>query len=241
MKLDESSPIPLYYQLENIIKRRIEIGEYKSGERIPSLNQLSEEFNLSKATISKAVGNLIEEGILYRERGQGTFVSEEKVKDFTEFKGFTETMLAEGKKPSTKVLSQDVISPNELICDKLMINNNQKVILTVRLRIADDIPVAFEKSYIPYALAPGLLKLDLAKDSIYQHLREEGYTLTKTIQEIEAIEADKELSDILKVKQGKAVLKRRRVTLSNDNPVEFSLSFYPGDRYVITTESVSTT
>ncbi|PRX32478.1 GntR family transcriptional regulator [Orenia metallireducens] len=241
MRLDESSPIPLYYQLENIIRRRIEIGEYKPGERIPSLNQLNEEFNLSKVTISKAVANLIEEGILYRERGQGTFVSEEKVKDFSETTGFTETMIEEGRKPSTKVISQDLVSPSELICDKLMINDKQKVILTVRIRIADEIPVAFEKSYIPYAVAPKLLELDLSKDSIYQHLREEGYSLNKTIQEIEAIEADKELSDLLEVKRGKAILKRKRLTFSNGNPVEFSFSFYPGDRYVITTESISTT
>ena len=92
MKLDNNSPLPLYYQLENIIKKRIEEGIYKVDEKIPSERTLSEELNISRMTISKAINNLVEEGILYRKRGQGTFVSKNKIDFFPGLMGFTEIM-----------------------------------------------------------------------------------------------------------------------------------------------------
>ncbi|WP_459838241.1 GntR family transcriptional regulator [Halanaerobaculum tunisiense] len=239
MELNENSPIPLYYQLENIIRERIEKEEYQVGDKIPSLAELSNKFNLSKMTVSKAINNLVEEGILYRERGKGTFVSEEKIDDFSDFKGFSKTMKSRGLEPETKVLSQEVIYPKEVICDKLEIPKSQKVILTVRLRLADDIPIAFEKSFIPQTVCPRLLEIDLAEGSIYNTLKEEGYKLTGTIQEIEAIESDEYLSDLLEMEIGKPVLKRNRVTLAQDKRVEFSFNFYPGDRYSIISKSIS--
>ncbi|GAB6099950.1 GntR family transcriptional regulator [Halanaerocella petrolearia] len=239
MELNENSPIPLYYQLENIIRERIEKEEYQVGDKIPSLTELSKKFNLSKMTISKAINNLVEEGVLYRERGKGTFVSEEKIDDFSDFKGFKKTMKSRGVEPETKVLSQEIVCPKEIICNKLEISKEEKVILTVRLRLADSIPIAFEKSFIPHSVCSRLLEIDLAKNSIYNTLKKNGYKLTGTVQEIEAIESDKYLSDLLEMEIGKPVLKRNSVTFAQDKRVEFSFNFYPGDRYSIISKSTS--
>ena len=168
MKLDENSPFPLYYQLENLIREKIENGTFKVDEKIESERKLSEKLNLSRMTISKAINNLVEEGILYRKRGQGTFVSKHKVDFFPGLKGFTKIIKDKGMTPSSKVITQDLIIPDKHICEKLNISENDKVIFTERLRLADDQIINLEKSYIPYSLCPNLLDTDLTSESIYK-------------------------------------------------------------------------
>lgn len=231
MKLDENSPIPLYYQLENIIRKKIENGEYKIDEKISSERKLSEELNLSRMTISKAINNLVEEGVLYRKRGQGTFVSKDKVDFFPGLMGFTEIMKRKGMKPSSKVISQEIIVPNKTICQKLQISENEKVILTQRLRLADNQIINLEKSFVPYSLCKKLLEIDLSKESIYKQLTTEGYKPTKVVQEIQAILSNEELSELLQINIDEPILKRERITFSNYTSIEFSLNFYRGDIY----------
>lgn len=239
MNLDENSAIPLYYQLENIIRRRIENGIYKIDDKIPSERSLSEEFALSRMTVSKAVNSLVDAGILYRKRGQGTFVSKKKVEFFPGLKGFVEIMKEKGLTPSSKVVNQEIIKPNKTIPKKLQISENEKIIVTERLRLADDEIIALEKSYVPYSLCSELLKVDLSKESIYKYLTIEGYKPTKVVQEIQATLADEEMSKLLQIEVGAPILKRERVTFSKEIPIEFSLNFYKGDRYsmTITTEN----
>jgi len=231
MKLDENSLIPLYYQLENKVRGRIEDNKYKEDEKIPSERQLSEELGLSRMTVSKAINNLVDEGVLYRKRGQGTFVAPKKVKFFPELMGFAEIMMQKGMTPSSKLVSQDIILPSKILCEKLQIAENEKLILTQRLRLADNRIIGLEKSFVPHFLCENLLNVDLEEQSIYKCLSSAGYKLTKVIQEIQATLSNQELSKLLQIDIGKPILKRERVTFSNDMPIEFSLNFYRGDTY----------
>lgn len=231
MKLNENSPVPLYYQLENIIREKIEKGQYNIDEKIPSERNLSEELNVSRMTVSKAINSLVEEGVLYRKRGQGTFVSKNKVDFFPGLMGFTEIISNKGMKPSSKIISQEVILPNKAICEKLQISENEKVILTQRLRLADDQIINLEKSFVPYSLCQDLIEIDLTKESIYKQLTTKGYKPTKAVQEIQAILSNEEISTLLQIEINEPLLKRERVTFSNDTPIEYSLNFYRGDIY----------
>lgn len=233
MKLDDNSPIPLYYQLENIIKKRIEEGIYKIDEKIPSERTLSEELKISRMTISKAICNLVEEGILYRKRGQGTFVSKNKVDFFPGLMGFTEIMESKGMRPSSKVIYQSVIMPDKHLCEKLKITENQEVIFTQRLRLADNEIINLEESYVPYYLCPKLLEADLSVESIYKLLTDEGYKLSKAEQEVQAILSSNELSEFLQINVDEPILKRKRITYSKDIPIEYSLNYYRGDVYTM--------
>lgn len=233
MKLDDNSPIPLYYQLENIIKKRIEEGIYKVDERIPSERKLSEELSISRMTISKAINNLVEEGVLHRKRGQGTFVSKNKIEFFPGLMGFTEIMKNKGMKPSSKVISQSVIMPDKHLCEKLRISEKEKVIFTQRLRLADNEIVNLEKSYVPYSLCPKLLEVDLSVESIYKLLTNEGYKPSKVEQEVQAILSNDELSELLQINIDEPILKRKRITYSKDMPIEYSLNYYRGDVYTM--------
>ena len=233
MKLDNNSPLPLYYQLENIIKKRIEEGIYKVDEKIPSERTLSEELNISRMTISKAINNLVEEGGLYRKRGQGTFVSKNKIDFFPGLMGFTEIMENKGMKPSSKVISQSVIMPDKHLCEKLQVTENEEVIFTQRLRLADNEIINLEESYVPYSLCPKLLEADLSVESIYKLLTDEGYKLSKAEQEVQAILSNNELSELLQINVDEPILKRKRITYSKDMPIEYSLNYYRGDVYTM--------
>lgn len=233
MNLDDNSPIPLYYQLESIIRKKIEKGIYKIDEKIPSERKLSEELNLSRMTISKAINNLVEEGVLYRKRGQGTFVSKNKVDFFPGLMGFTEIMENKGLKPGSKVISQKLIVPDKHLSEKLQISEDEKVIFTQRLRLADDEIINFEKSYVPYSLCSKLLEVDLSRESIYKLLTDEGYKPTKADQEVQAILSNDELSELLKISVSEAILKRKRITYAKDTPIEYTLNYYRGDIYTM--------
>ena len=233
MKLDDNSPVPLYYQLENIIRKRIEECIYKVDEKIPSERKLSEELNISRMTISKAINNLVEEGGLYRKRGQGTFVSKNKIDFFPGLMGFTEIMENKGMKPSSKVISQSVIMPDKHLCEKLQVTENEEVIFTQRLRLADNEIINLEESYVPYSLCQKLLEADLSVESIYKLLTDEGYKLSKAEQEVQAILSNNELSELLQINVDEPILKRKRITYSKDMPIEYSLNYYRGDVYTM--------
>lgn len=233
MKLNDNSPIPLYYQLENIVKKRIKDGIYNIDEKIPSERSLSEEFNLSRATISKSINNLVEEDVLYRKRGQGTFVSKNKVDFFPGLLGFTKIMNQKGMNPSSKVISQSLIIPDQNLCDKLKISEDEKVIFIQRLRLADNEIINLEKAYVPYNLCPQLLDADLSIESIYKLLTDEGHKPSKADQEVQAILSNDELSNLLKINENDAVLKRKRITYSKHAPIEYTLNYYRGDIYTM--------
>lgn len=244
MNLDENSPIPLYYQLESIIKKRLEDGIYKVDEKIPSERKLSEELNISRMTISKAINNLVEEGILYRKRGQGTFVSKSKVDFFPGLMGFTDIIKNKNMNPSSKVICQKIIQPDHHVCEKLQILESEKVIFTQRLRLADNEIINLEKSYVPYSLCPKLLEVDLSVESIYKLLTEAGYKPSRANQEVQAILSYGELSGLLQIDMDAPILKRKRVTYSKDTPIEYTpieytVNYYRGDVYtmVMTVES----
>lgn len=79
--VEKNSPIPIYIQIEEIIKQRIDLEEYRIGETIPSERELSLQFNVSRMTVRQAITNLVNSGLLYREKGRGTYVANPKLGD----------------------------------------------------------------------------------------------------------------------------------------------------------------
>src|SRR5665647_2612042 len=77
--LDETSPVPLYYQLQEIIRSRIESGQWQPGQQLPPEAELCEEFSLSRGTVRQALADLVREGLLHRRRGKGSFVATPKI------------------------------------------------------------------------------------------------------------------------------------------------------------------
>ncbi|MDD5551503.1 MAG: GntR family transcriptional regulator, partial [Candidatus Omnitrophica bacterium] len=176
-KINKRIPIPIYYQLKEIISEKIESGELKTGEKVTSENKLSELYQISRMTVRQAIKELIEEGLLYSEKGKGTFVARPKLKrDLSELTSLTEEMKQSVYRVRTKVLEMEVISASKKVAYKLEIAPGEKVIKIDRLRLIDAQPFFLETSFLPFEICPGLSKDDLNSNSLYS-LLEEKYKL----------------------------------------------------------------
>ncbi|WP_371361826.1 HTH-type transcriptional repressor NagR [Sporomusa rhizae] len=233
-KLDKESPLPLYYQLKNIICEMIENEELKPHDPIHSERELCDYHNVSRMTVNKAITSLVTEGVLYREQGKGTFVAPSKEKQqLSNLLGFTEEMRNRGLKVDTKLLSFKRKSATKKLQQELEIGQDQDVFEIIRLRCVSGDPYALETAYIPVALCTGLSAELLDGKSLYEVLDNQfGLQAEYAYQTIEPVAVNDYESDILAIKEGAlALLFSRRTYLKNDVPMEVTKAIYRGDRY----------
>lgn len=225
--------IPIYQKIENDIKEKINNKEIKEGDLIPSENQLTEIYNVSRMTVRQALNNLVSEGYLYKHKGKGTFVSQRKIeKNIHGVRGFTEEMESLGKVVRSEVTKFELIIPKAEIAEKLFLNGEDKVFYIERTRYADDSPVLHELLYIPYTMFKDLTKEDMAK-SFYNYIEDlSTYKISHCMQSIEALGSDRQISDVLEIAKNSPILRIVRNTfLSNGRPFEYVISTYRSDQY----------
>lgn len=236
--LNKDSHIPIYVQIEEVLKQRIYVGDYKVGEPIPSERDLSKSFDVSRMTVRQSITNLVASGMLYREKGKGTYVAKPKLEQpLNGLTSFTEDMLARGLEPSSKLVKfEKQIAPTEVARD-LQLQEHAEVYQLVRIRNADDQPMAIERTYIPVEIFPDLNR-EIIENSLYQ-LIEEKYQLKigNAIQKMEATIVAKEDSKFLQLEQNAVVLLIKRIScLADGRPFEVVRSSYRADRYKFISE-----
>jgi len=237
--LERDGPIPIFQQIRERLEQAIVTGELGSHERIPSERELSEGFGVSRMTIRQALGALTQSGRLYSRNGRGTFVAERKIEQpLQRLTSFTQDMLARGVRPSSRLLSAEVISAPLDLAESLEISPGAEVVRIARLRLADEQPVALETSHLPHRVCRGILENDLSTSSLYQLLAERyGVMLGSARQTIEAAEPSHEEHRLLALSRRIPVLRIRRVTsASGGGVVEFVRAVYRGDRYQLQVE-----
>jgi GntR family transcriptional regulator len=233
-----NSPIPRYYQLKEIMRERVRTGEWKPGDLIPSERELGEKYGISRMTARQAITDLVNEGLFYREQGKGTFVSRHKItQQLIHLTGFTEDIRARGQRPSTKVLSAQMVPADEVTAERLRIKAGQLLFCLRRLRLADDEPLAIELSQLSFTGCERLLEEDLENNSLYRVLETKyGIPPMEAEQELEAGLAGSEEAQILKIPTGSSVLFIRRTTYTDRNqPFEYAKSVYCGNKYTFYT------
>lgn len=233
MKIDKNSPLPIYYQIQQKLKKMIEDGELKPGDKIPSENELCESYKVSRMTVRQAVNKLVEEQLLVRYRGLGTFVQQKKVTQSVDWlQGFTEYMVKMGLKPSSKTLSFNLIKADELLAQKLKIKADDLVYYIERLRLADGAPIALEHTYLPVDLVPNLTE-EVLDQSLYDYLEKDlGFAIKFATQSIEATIGEKHINKTLEVPVQAPVLIMEQITyIDEETPLEYVRCIYRSDRY----------
>ena len=163
--IDKKSHVPIYVQIEEELKKKIFHGEYKKGEAIPSERYLTEMFDVSRMTVRQAITNLVTSGLLYREKGRGTFVSTPKFEQsLNSLTSFTEDMISRGLTPSSKIIKFEKQVPSIDIAEDLSLEVGEEVYFVMRIRNADEKPMAIERTYIPVKLFPNLNEAKSRKD-----------------------------------------------------------------------------
>ncbi|MCP3027842.1 GntR family transcriptional regulator [Halobacillus sp. A5] len=231
--VDKKSPLPMYYQIEEDLKQRIANQEYKTSDMIPSERELSEAFKVSRMTVRQAITNLVNEGVLYREKGRGTFVAEEKIEQPLQgLTSFTEDMKARGMEASSRLLTFEVMRAPSDISRKLEIGEEAAVYKIQRIRYADQKPMAVETNFLSVDMFPDLSE-ETVLGSLYSYVEKmKKQTIGKAHQMIEATTADQSLADLLDIPVDSAILSiERHSSLSDGTPFEVVKSSYRADRY----------
>lgn len=233
--LDRISSVPLYAQIHEKLRRQIESDEFQAGAAIPSERELAEMYKVSRMTARQAINALKGEGFVYQERGVGTFVSKRKLDVHTRnLNGFTEEMLARGLAPSTKILlSRREKAEPETAQELGLSDDDDEVFHFQRLRLADELPLAFEDGYLPAKRFPRLDEKDLKNESLYKILENDyGIVMHHAEEILEATCATKEIAKALTIKAKSALLIVHRVVFTESNlAVESVKTFYRADRY----------
>ncbi|GKQ43164.1 transcriptional regulator [Companilactobacillus sp. RD055328] len=225
--------IPVYIQIHNQIKKDIESGKWKVGERIPSERTLSLNFHVSRMTLRQAIQTLVDEGILQRKVGSGTFVANSKVQEkMTGTTSFTEIMKQQGRSPSSKTISYHLTDPTLSEIENLQLRSGEQIIRMERIRYADMQPICFETTSIPASLVENLSKEDITT-SFYDALEHKAdMTLGSANQTVSATLASERIAGLLDIKRNSAILRLRQLTfLDNDQPIEYVRTQYVSDRF----------
>ena len=234
-KISKDNPVPIYYQIKEILLEMIENEELKCGDTIPTEREICEFQSVSRMTVNKAVLELVNQGILYREQGKGTFVSKPKEKKELKYlKSFTEEMREKGLDSNVKILSFEVKQATKQVKTMLdMTEEDNKVIEIKRLRISDNEPVAIETAYIPRNLCPDMTKKMIEGKSLYDIFRDKyKYYPNRAKQTIEPIMLNEYERTLLNQPSTSLALLFKRNTYTKDGiHIEYTNAIYRSDKY----------
>ncbi len=231
-----------HQEIKEYIVDRIKRKEISPFAAIESENELARKFNVSRMTARKVIDELVVLGVLHREHGRGTFVSDRpRFKDLQSFLCFTEEAESRGLKVYNHIVDYHKDAPSPTIMQRLGISKNKPVWYIRRVRCVDGESYAYEDaSYI--ASLFGDCNETILEGSIYHHLEKNiGLTISFANQEIEAVVADEHLAELLQVSVGLPLLKITMVSyLKNGAPFEFTKTYYRSDRFKITQSAFRT-
>ena len=225
--------IPIYQQIIDYIKEYIEKGIYQKGNIIPSEQEFCKQFNTSRMTVRRAINELVNDGFLYRVQGRGTFVSHYVFKKSLEMVGFSSYMEKMGIKPSSKVLSFELIKPEAWLAEELKILPSDNVFFLSRVRMADLEPIAIENVYLPEKRFPGLDQYSFEEISLYDTLRTQYKAeIFLRHEKMNAVVVKGENANILFSKDQGVVLHTWGLDFdSNMNPIAYADAIYHGTKY----------
>lgn len=205
--VDKRSHRPLYLQVVDYLVGRIHDGDLPTGSRVPSERELAEELGVSRTTARLAVDQLVRTGMVYREQGRGTFVAEPRMRGVQGFQSFSQDVRARGSKPGSRVIRFGLIPPDPDTQAKLRIGADDLALELVRLRTSDGEPIAFQESYLPRDLVPGLEDDDMTDRSLFTVLRERYFVYPAwTEAEVRATFASGEVCQLLGISEDQPVL-----------------------------------
>lgn len=231
--LKQDAITPLYVQLMEELETSIRNGVYKPGDKIMTEAEMAKEYGVSLITVRKAVGSLMEKGLVVRKQGKGTFVTKPKYsRNMKKLQSFTEMCEQMGVKPGARVLENRLIMADKKVADRLGIEPGSNVVYISRLRLADGEPVQVEKSYFPLKYA-FLLEEDLNNGSMFECLKEKaGAKVASSEKMIELCRATAEEAALMDVKKGDYLLFVKSTAYDeNGEPMYAGIQLINGDRF----------
>lgn len=235
-RINKDLPVPYYYQIVQVLRESIADIEEKDDHieiPLPSEAELCDLFSVNRGTIRHALDMLEREGLIYREKGRGTFVRRRRVEvDLSYLCSTTDDLRNRGWEPSTEVISINQVSPRSHICTSLNLGETDKVWEVYRKRLANGEPISLQRAFFPVSLMPDLVKKDLTGS--FFNLWKDFYKIQVKDgeQTIRTRSATSEEAELLLISECDPIFEITRVTYDiNNQPFEYLISVWRGDRY----------
>ncbi len=234
-KVNKEDKTPLYLQLSTIIKDMIETQELKPGSVLMSERDLCKWQNMSRMTVNKAIKNLVNEGLLERKQGKGTFVAKPKIKyPYQRLQGFTEMMTKKGLRIKNKLLSFECGIESEEIKKKLKVTDDTDLIYKIeRVRFIEEEPFVYEVVYVKQSMCPDLSEVLVNNASLYQLYREHyHHEIIRAEQVIRPTLMTKQVATLLHQSKDNLALHIDRVVYTSDEAVmEYTSTIFMSDQH----------
>ena len=222
----------LYAQVESVLSSEIGSRSLKSGDRLPTEDDLMARFGVSRITVRRAIQNLVSRGLVEIQRGRGTFVASPKItQELTELSGFVEDMQAAGRKATARLIGKKIVTASEIVARELAIPKGTRAVKIERVRIGDGVPISFDETYLPLELGKKVMRNNLAVEPIFSLLeRKYNIPLVEAEYKMEAVAAGPEIAAALHVEPGSPMFLIERTSYSTGaKPVDYEKLYYRGD------------
>jgi len=232
-KIDKSSIVPFYYQLQEVLENLIEQGFYSPNQKLPSENELKSYLGISRATAQRALKHLVDRGLAYRMQGKGTFVANKSITySIVASLSFSAEMLGMNKRVTSRLICADEIVAHKLISTILKTDENTRFYSIQRIRYVDNEPISLQTSYLPVSLVPGLIEKNIEENSLFQTIKDDyGHNISDAHETLQAVKATKYEAGLLEIKEGDPVFLLERVTkIDNGEVIEFVKTILRGDK-----------
>lgn len=229
MIVNKSSAVPYYYQIKEFVENEIKNGNLLPGDSLPSEDEIAKSIGVSRPTLRQAFRELEIDGYLDRQRAKGTFITKPQIYGnyLNKLESFFHEMVGQGKKPITKVLKMAPVKNEGTIKEIL---NCEESIYIERVRYADDTPVVYLESYIPYNLFSDILEKNLETESMYDMMTELQQPVSRVVRTIQAQSATNTESKYLEIPNKSPILYITTNGYSEEKiPLEYSIARYDGN------------
>jgi GntR family transcriptional regulator len=234
--IDELSSVPKYIQLINILKEKIDSGEWKLQDSLPPERELTSFYGISRATVRESLKHMAQEGYIYRIHGQGNYVAHPKIRQSqTVLHSFTDDLNAKGLLVGQKILEMERLPPSDLVRAHLELSESVETVLKIkRLRYANDQPIGLQTAYLPLTVDQDLSIKELEEiGSLYSLLVSKfNIVPVDAYETVEAFAANENEAELLAVEIGSPLLLCERTTFSAQfKPIEYVKMMYPAGSY----------
>lgn len=229
--VDRNSPVPLYYQVAQVLERAIDAGDLLPGQRLDNEIALAGSLGLSRPTMRRAIQYLVERGLLVRKRGVGTQVVHRAVRRPIELTSLYDDLATEGRSPRTEVLLLEEIPASDAVAHVLGVPEGTPVLAVERIRYADDEPLALLRNYLPARLVT-LTEDGLRDTGLYRMMRAAGIRPHVASQAVGARAATTSEARLLAESRGAPLLTMRRTAYDETGvAVEYGDHVYRASLY----------
>ena len=233
LMVDRGSPVPLYFQASRQIEDAIHTGVLPPGTRLENEVKLADRCGLSRPTIRRAIQELVNKGLLIRQRGVGTqVVDNPQVKRQVRLTSLFDDLAESGQEPTTQILLHDRVEADDGVAEQLGLGVGTELVYIERLRLAGGEPLAIMHNWLPVSLAGHLTSEELQVRGLYELLRASGVSMRLASQRMGARLATVDEADTLGLHPGAPLLTMERTTYDDAGRiVELGRHLYRADSY----------